>query len=287
LLKNLNDGFDKEMVDIVYTFVSQASIAIKNFRLISEAVENERYKEELKIAKEVQKSLFPQNLLVNINLEMSAFSKAADEVGGDYYDVYEISSEKLAIVLGDVSGNGTSAAFTMAQMKGVFHSLMQMDLPSDQFMDYANTALSRSLEKTIFITLALVIIDIKNKTFQFSRAGHCPALYYCKKDNKSVYLKNKGLGLGILRNQDYHKHIEKQDIPYAPGDIMILYTDGIIEATNERDEEFGYEKLNNIVDLNSHLTIKQLNDKIIEELYLFKGSKELNDDYTLLITKFI
>jgi phosphoserine phosphatase RsbU/P len=287
LLKNLNDGFDKEMVDIVYTFVSQASIAIKNFRLISEAVENERYKEELKIAKEVQKSLFPENLLVNINLEMSAFSKAADEVGGDYYDVYEINSDRLAIVLGDVSGNGTSAAFTMAQMKGVFHSLMQMDLPSDQFMNYANTSLSRSLEKTIFITLTLVIIDIKSKTFQFSRAGHCPALYYRNKDKKAIYLKNKGLGLGILRNQDYHKHIDKQVIPYEPGDIMILYTDGIIEASNGKDEEFGYERLINIVNIHSQLTIKQLNDKIIEELYLFTGSKELNDDYTLLITKFI
>jgi sigma-B regulation protein RsbU (phosphoserine phosphatase) len=287
LLKNLNDAFDKEMVDIVYTFVSQASIAIKNFRLISEAVENERYKEELKIAKAVQKSLFPENLLVNINLEMSAFSKAADEVGGDYYDVFEINNERLAIVLGDVSGNGTSAAFTMAQMKGVFHSLIQMDLPTHHFMNYANTALSRSLEKTIFITLALVIIDVKNKTFQFSRAGHCPALYYSNKNKKSIYLKNKGLGLGILRNQDYFKHIEKQEIPYEPGDIMILYTDGIIEATNEANEEFGYERLNSIVDCNCHLTIKQLNDKIIEELYLFIGSKQLSDDYTLLITKFI
>jgi phosphoserine phosphatase RsbU/P len=287
LLKNLNDGFDKEMVDIVYTFVSQASIAIKNFRLINEAVENERYKEELKIAKDVQRSLFPEHLLVNSNIEMSAFSKAADEVGGDYYDVYQMSENKMAIVVGDVSGNGTSAAFTMAQMKGVFHSLIQLDLPSDQFMAYANNALSRTLGKSIFITLTLFIVDTKNKIFQFARAGHCPPLFYSAAQKTCSYLRNKGLGLGIIRNREYSKHIEKQDLPYGPGDIMILYTDGITEAQDETQDEFGFERLSEVVLKNHHLSIKQLNDKIIEELYKFTGSRQLNDDYTLLIIKFI
>ncbi|HXA01757.1 MAG TPA: GAF domain-containing SpoIIE family protein phosphatase [Cytophagaceae bacterium] len=287
LLKNLHDGFDKEMVDIVYTFVSQASIAIKNFRLINEAVENERYKEELKIAKDVQRSLFPENLLVNSNLEMSAFSKAADEVGGDYYDVYQISEDKMAIVLGDVSGNGTSAAFTMAQMKGVFHSLIQLDIPADQFMSYANNALSRTLEKSIFITLTLFIVNIKDKIFQFARAGHCPPLFYRAADNTCSYLRNKGLGLGIIRNREYSKHIEKQDLSYGEGDIIVLYTDGITEAMDNTQGEFGFERLSEVVLSNHNLSTKHLNDKIIEELYKFTGTEQLNDDYTLLIIKFI
>ena len=155
LLKNINDGFDKGMVDIIFSFVSQASVAIKNFRLVRDALENERYKEERKIAKEVQKSLFPESLMLNINLEINAFTKAADEVGGDYYDIYKFSETKLIVVIGDVSGNGTSAAFNMAQMKGIFHSLVQLDLPADEFMNYANNALSKCLEKTSFITLSI------------------------------------------------------------------------------------------------------------------------------------
>lgn len=287
LLKNLQDGFDKEMVDIIFSFVSQASMAIKNFRLISDAIENERYKEELKIAKEVQKSLFPESLIVNIHIEMNAFSKAADEVGGDYYDVFEFSNEQLAIVIGDVSGNGTSAAFNMAQMKGVFQSLIQLGLPADHFMNYANNALGRCLEKTSFITLSLFIIDISRQAIQFARAGHCPALYFNSKTNEVVYLKSKGLGLGIIRNKSYLKHIHKQEFIYNKGDVIILYTDGIIEAHNVDNEEYGYDRLQKLLTENYSLNAKQIGEKIVEDVYSFTGTRYLNDDYSFLILKFI
>ena len=286
LLKNLEDGFDKEMVDIIFSFVSQASLAIRNFRLVNDALENERYKEELKIAKEVQKSLFPESLVLNINIEINAFTKTADEVGGDYYDIYEYSDNQVVIVIGDVSGNGTSAAFNMAQMKGVFQSLVQLGLPADSFMNYANNALSRCLEKTSFITLSLFIIDISSYTFQFARAGHCPALFYSSVTNEVFYLQSKGLGLGIIRNRDYLKHIQKKEYNYAPNDIMILYTDGIVEAHNSENEEFGFDRLKNILQNNHDLNTKQISDIIVNELYNFTGTRYLNDDYTFLVIKF-
>src|SRR5690606_6033987 len=108
-----------------------------------------------------------------------------------------------AFVMGDVSGNGTSAAFNMAQMKGVFQSLVQMDVKADEFMIYANNALSRCLEKNSFITLTMFIIDTREKKFQCARAGHCPSLYFSIKDQNAFYLNNKGLGLGIIRNNQY------------------------------------------------------------------------------------
>jgi serine phosphatase RsbU (regulator of sigma subunit) len=287
LLKNVNDGFDKEMVDIISSFVTQASIAIKNFRLIHEAVENERYKEELKIAKDVQRSLIPDNLIVNINLEMTAFYKAAAAVGGDYYDIFEVSPTKVAIVMGDVSGKGTSAAFNMAQMKGVFQSLIQMNLPSDQFMILANNALSRCLEKNSFITLTMILIDMETRNFEYARAGHCPTLFFNQNENNCYYIDSKGLGLGIIRSSLYQNHIEKQIVGYNSGDILVLYTDGILEAKNSQDEEFGLDNLKNILYLNNHLNTKQISEKIVEALYDFTGSKDLSDDHTFLIIKFI
>ena len=286
LLKNLEDGFDKEMVDIIFSFVSQASLAIRNFRLVNDALENERYKEELKIAKEVQKSLFPESLVLNINIEINAFTKTADEVGGDYYDIYEYSENQVVIVIGDVSGNGTSAAFNMAQMKGVFQSLVQLGLPADNFMNYANNALSRCLEKTSFITLSLFIIDISSHSFQFARAGHCPALFYSSVSNEVFYLQSKGLGLGIIRNKDYLKHIQKKEYNYSPGDIMVLYTDGIVEASNADGEEFGFERLKKILFDHRDLNTKQISDILVNELYNFTGTRYLNDDYTFLVIKF-
>src|SRR5690606_22870988 len=122
------EGFNKEMTKIVSTFANQAGISIENFRLMEEALQNERYKEELKIAKTVQKSLLPTNLDQDDDFEVAAFSESADEVGGDYYDTHRISARLIALIIADVSGKGTTAAFHMSQMKGIFHSLAQNDI---------------------------------------------------------------------------------------------------------------------------------------------------------------
>ncbi|MFO0508010.1 MAG: PP2C family protein-serine/threonine phosphatase, partial [bacterium] len=121
LLKELPEGFNKEMTRIVSAFANQAGISIENFRLMEEAFQNARYKEELKIAKTVQQSLLPTKLETNLDFEISAFSASADEVGGDYYDTLRINEHEVALIIADVSGKGTTAAFHMSQMKGIFH----------------------------------------------------------------------------------------------------------------------------------------------------------------------
>src|SRR5690606_30201936 len=125
LLKELPDGFNREMSRIVATFANQAGISIENFRLMEEALQNERYKEELKIAKTVQKSLLPEVLEKDDEFDIAAFSESADEVGGDYYDTLRTNDHQVALIVADVSGKGTTAAFHMSQMKGIFHSLAQ------------------------------------------------------------------------------------------------------------------------------------------------------------------
>ena len=286
LLKNISDGFDKEMVDIIFTFVSQASIAIKNFRLMEEAIQTERYKEELKIAKDVQLSLIPANVQLNMNIEISVFSKGAEDVGGDYYDVFELHQNRFAIVIGDVSGHGTSAAFNMAQMKGVFQSLISLDLPVDQFMIHANNALSRCLEKRSFITLSLFIIDTDKNHIQYARAGHCPAVILDHKFKTCSFLDGKGLGLGVSRNNTYEKYIQKNELSYSKGDSLILYTDGLVEAHNSARDEYGYERLKQIgldsIDLHS----RQIIDNIIEDVQQFTGTVQFEDDCTVLVLKF-
>ncbi|HMG94330.1 MAG TPA: SpoIIE family protein phosphatase, partial [Chryseolinea sp.] len=146
LLKELPEGFNKEMTKIVSTFSNQAGISIENFRLMEEALQNERYKEELKIAKMVQKSLLPTLLEQDKDFEIAAFSESADEVGGDYYDTLRVNEDLISIIIADVSGKGTTAAFHMSQMKGIFHSLAQRDVDPDHFMIQANQALVYCLE---------------------------------------------------------------------------------------------------------------------------------------------
>jgi len=286
LLKEVDDSFNKEMIDIINTYVNQASISIENFRLLNEALENERYKEELKIASRVQKSLLPQTLERNHEYDIAAFSMAADEVGGDYYDTYLLNETKVALIIADVSGKGTSAAFHMSQMKGIFHSLVQLDLGPREFMIQANKALSRCLEKTSFITASYFIIDTKSKIVRFTRAGHCPTLYLDGVKNETTFFKNKGLGLGILRNSSFEDYVQVNEFYYKPGDVFVLYTDGITEATNEKGEEFGYEQLRASLSKHSSLTPEKIKDGIIDDLYNFCGKRSLDDDYTMLIVKF-
>jgi serine phosphatase RsbU (regulator of sigma subunit) len=287
LLKDVTDGFNKEMLDIISSFVNQACISIENFELLSKALENERYREELKIAMRVQKSLLPQELINDENFEMFAFYESADEVGGDYYDFYKTSEDKTAVIVGDVSGKGTSAAFNMAQMKGVFHSLVQLDLNPKLFLSRANSALSSCLEKTSFITAAYYLIDSKAKTVSFSRAGHCPTLFFSHKEKEARYFKNRGLGLGIVRNESYHEYIDIHQISYKPNDLLFLYTDGIIEAKNLEGEEYGYDRLSEVVALNGDKKPEEIKTAVIENLYGFIGSEGLDDDYTILIIQFL
>ena len=286
LLKELKEGFNKEIVEITQTFVNQAGISIEGFRMMSEAIENERYKEELNIAKEVQSKLLPEVLDSNEDFEIAAFSEAADEVGGDYYDSFKISDNKVALIIGDVSGKGTSAAFHMSQVKGVFHGLAQLDLPPSEFLIKANRAISTSLDRTSFVTISYFILDRTEKKVEFARAGHCPTLYFDNEKSSASYFTNKGLGLGIVRNDSFAKYVQPRDFSYKPGDILVLYTDGITEASNFKGEEFGYDKLAEIINQHAALDADEIQTKIIETLYEFCGQTDLDDDYTTVIVKF-
>lgn len=286
LLKELPDGFNREMTRIVATYANQAGISIENFRLMEEALQNERYKEELKIAKTVQKSLLPAVLEQDQDFEVSAFSESADEVGGDYYDTLRINDHTVSLIIADVSGKGTTAAFHMSQMKGIFHSLAQECVDPNEFMLRANKALVHCLERGSFISAIFFVIDTSSKTIRYARAGHCPVLFYQRGIDSVEYFKDRGIALGMVRNKNYSDFIQSNQFSYRCGDIMVLYTDGITEARNEKGEEFGYEKLAGALKEASGKPPRQIQEHLIKILYEFSGSEHLDDDYTTVIVKF-
>jgi serine phosphatase RsbU (regulator of sigma subunit) len=286
LLKELAEGFNKEMTKIVSTFSNQAGISIENFRLMEEALQNERYKEELKIAKTVQKSLLPEVLEKDNDFDIAAFSESADEVGGDYYDTLRTSDHQVSLIVADVSGKGTTAAFHMSQMKGIFHSLAQDCIQPDEFMRRANQALVYCLERGSFISATFFIVDTTSKKVHYSRAGHCPLLYYYAEKDKAEYFKDKGIALGMVRNRSYSNFIQANQFGYQPGDIMVLYTDGVTEAKNTKGDEFGYDRLAEVLMEVKNSTPRQIQEHLIKRLYEFSGTSNINDDYTTMIVKF-
>ncbi|MGV3502227.1 MAG: PP2C family protein-serine/threonine phosphatase [Adhaeribacter sp.] len=286
LLKELEQGFDRETINVIRTFANQTVLTIENLRLADEAIQNERYKEELKIASTVQESLIPKTFPSDSWFEISCFSQAAKEVGGDFYDFLQLSEGRIAIIIGDVSGKGISAAFHMAQMKGIFHGLMQDDLEPVRFMTKANKALTHCLEKTSFITSSLYIIDYKLKGFFFARAGHCHTLYYNSMTEETFYFNTEGLGLGIIRDASYGRRIHNMHYDYNPGDVMVIYTDGILEARDENQEEYGEERLREVLAANFFLESDEIKNKIITDLNKFTGQTPIHDDQTLIVIKF-
>ncbi|GGK59750.1 PP2C family protein-serine/threonine phosphatase [Rufibacter glacialis] len=285
LLLEVEQGFDPDTVSVVQSFANQTVLTIENLRLMQESLQNERYKEELKIATLVQDRLNPKTFPADTWFDISTYSQAAKEVGGDFYDYLQLSKSRIAIIIGDVSGKGISAAFHMAQMKGIFHGLMQQDLLPDEFMVQANSALSRCLERTSFITSALYIIDYEMQGVSFARAGHCHTLYYNSMMEDTFYFQTEGLGLGIIRDPSYAKRIHRLHYDYNPNDVMVIYTDGIVEARNTRQDEYGEERLKYMLSQTYHLEAEDIKSAIINDVNDF-SSDILHDDQTLLVIKF-
>lgn len=286
LLNEVSEAFNREMVNIITTFVNQASVSLENLSLIQESIENERYKEQLKIAKNVQKSLLPKELVNNDHLTVSAYSMAADEVGGDYYDILEYRENRFGLIIGDVSGKGTSAAFQMAQMKGIFHSLANQGISPSDFNKKANLALSHCLERSSFITSTYFDINTEENILTFSRAGHCPSLFYCKNENSVDYLKCDGMGLGMVRNSSYEDYVHSNTVSYHAGDTLLLYTDGITEAKNQEEEQFGSDRLKESFTAHASKEPDQVKEGIKNDLSQFIGEMIIDDDYTLVVVQF-
>ncbi len=287
LLKTEKDGFTSENVELIGTFARMTGVAIENFRLVSKVIENERYQESLNIARKVQQKLLPSHFAGNEYFEISAFSQSGDEVGGDYYDYFQISDHRTIVVIGDVSGKGTSAAFHMAQMKGIFHSLVELHPPPHRFLALANSALSRCLDKDQFITASVFMIDNEKSVIHHARGGHCPSIYYNNHLQKAELLQNKGMGLGLLRRPDYINHVATKTHTYHPGDWLVLYTDGILEARNADGEEFGEQRLITFTDTHTSLSTAQFIESFWEYFRHFCGSSEQQDDYTLVAIRFL
>ncbi|NML67360.1 SpoIIE family protein phosphatase [Hymenobacter sp. RP-2-7] len=296
LLKMETESFEPDDLSVLHTFITQAALSLENLQLVREAQVSQRTQDELRIAALVQERLIPKQLPTDNWFEISTYAQAAKEVGGDFYDFLHLPGQKLAVLIGDVSGKGVTAAFHTAQMKGIFHALMQPNplAKSDRqrfpdphrFMVQANEALTHCLERSSFITAAFYLIDYQAGGFSFARAGHCHTLYYHSIKEEVSYFHTEGLGLGIIRNDNYGKHVKTQFWDYNPGDVMVIYTDGIVEARNAAGDEYGENRLREMLGECFYQSAEGINAYIRNDVQQFSLGQPLHDDQTLLVVKF-
>jgi phosphoserine phosphatase RsbU/P len=259
--------------------------------LLRQAAEKKRLEEELRIAREIQMSLLPQGPLVMPGLSLTALCVPAREVGGDYYDFFPMADNRLGVLIADVSGKGTSAALYMAELKGLVLSLSQIHASPRDLLIAANRIIANNLDARSFITMTYAVIDLDAARMTYARAGHTPMMYlpgpsYGQARAVQV-LAPDGLVLGLkIDNGEMFEHLlVEESIPMHPGDLYVLFTDGITEAMDAADDCFGEPRLAQILATHAALPSDQLRERVLREIEAFVGGAPQHDDMTMILLK--
>lgn len=275
----------KDDFDFMTSIISHISIAIENAFLYEELAEQERMRHELNIARNIQLASLPQSLPHISGLDVSGISIPAHEVGGDFYDFYNGNGNDLTVVVGDVSGKGTSAALYMSKVQGILRTLNEFNLnPKDLFVR-TNRLLYKNIESNSFITAIGAHFNYEKREILLSRAGHLPLIKYSSKTRCIEHIVTPGIGLGLANEEVFDNSIDEKKYDFEKGDIFLFLSDGLTDARNMQMEEFGFDRLSEIILDNTDKTSKYLCDEIIREVKEYAGDSGQFDDITAVIVK--
>ncbi len=251
---------------------------------VEELAQEERIKQELQIAREVQQSFLPIQKPDVKKIDLAAICKPAYETGGDYYDFIKLDENRLAVTIGDVSGKGFQAAFYMTFIKGILHSLChEIDSPAE-ILKRVNRLFYNNAQRGTFISLVYGIIDLKKKTFRFARAGHNPILSIGNNKANVEELKPQGIGIGLSKD-DFDKHLKEVELPIGNDHVLVLYTDGIVEALSESETFYGSKRLNKMIQRHAGKSAKEILDLLAQDVNSFIGNAKQHDDMTIMVIK--
>jgi len=238
---------------------------------------------DLKLAQEIQQKLQPETIPVKKEVEISGLQIPCKEIGGDYYDVIDLSDRKLAVLIADVSGKGISGALVMSNFQSVVHGLAPKILSPSRLFPELNLAVSKIVTAGRFVTFFYGILDLATQKFTYCNAGHTYPIL-CRANGKISELTEGGLFLGPFPQATW----QDSEVQLKSGDFLILYTDGITEAAYKKsDEQFGEERLTRFLEKNLTQRPEQINQQLVKTLVSFTGSEQFEDDVTLLTLKIL
>lgn len=279
-------GYDPDEKMFLRTLCHQGGMAIRNSFLLQELTEKERIKREIEIARAVQMNLLPSQEPSMPGLRIAGLCIPAMEVGGDYYDYFVIDKNRIAIVVADVSGKGASAAFYMAEIKGMMTSLANLISSPKELLCNLNKNLNKNIDRRIFTTMIYGVLNVKTREFVFVRAGHNAVVVRRAGRPRDVdALIPQGMGLGLVGDAVFRQNAEETKIRLESGDMLVLYTDGISEAMNSRREEFGEERLYELIADNHVADTQDMQQKIMQSVNEFVQDAKQHDDITMVIAQ--
>jgi sigma-B regulation protein RsbU (phosphoserine phosphatase) len=259
---------------------TQSAQVLENARLLEEEKTLMVMREEMRMATDIQINLMPKEQPVYDGYDIAGKNIPAKEVGGDYYDFIPLKGDqhRLAFCLGDVTGKGLPAALLMSNIQATIRSQALITGSPKDNMGNANTLMFQSTSSEKFITMFYGILDTQHHTLTYCNAGHDnPFLFSANPEPNR--LDKGGVVLGFVPQYPY----EEETIALAPGDRLVIYSDGVTEAKNEADEEFGEERLQQVILENKNLSANELTNKIISTVMKFAGSVPQGDDITVVV----
>lgn len=248
--------------------------------------EKQRLDDELRIAHEIQTSLLPDRPPSYDGLTIADLCVPAREVGGDYYDFFELGPRQFGVLVADVSGKGTSAALYMAELKGLMLALSHEERSPKKLLTRVNHLLADHLDNRSFITMTYGVVDLDARTLTHARAGHTPLIVVSGGSAEVIVPNGMVLGLRLPGASDrFESLLEEHTLPLQAGDVIVFYTDGITEAMNVGGDLFGDAALAHVVSSHGHLDATGVRERVLRDVRAFVGEAEPHDDMTMVIVK--
>ncbi len=283
--KQAETAFSREDVELLQYLATQMTSAFEVIALYDGVKEREHLKREFEIARRIQLSSLPNEVPVFPGLDIAVSSTPAYEVGGDFYDL-TVAHPHLTIFIGDVSGKGTSAALHLSRIQGMIRVIQSFTTTLWELFVRLNNQAMDQLDRSSFVTLSALRIDLLNRTATFVRAGHLPMLHYRALTHDVVHHQPQGLGIG-LDDRMLGQSLEEHALSPDPGDILVLMTDGITEAENPDREQFGIDPITAILRAHAEESAEAIKTRILEDIAAFGSGHPIHDDMTLVIVKFV
>ncbi len=278
-----SDGAPYQETDktLLQLFANQAAIVIENAQLYALRMDKARLDGELNAARQVQANLIPTDAPHLANYQLAAMWEPARKVSGDFYDFIPLADGRMGIVIADVSDKGMAAALFMATARSILRASADVGGTISEIIERANRALERDATGGMFVTVFFAILDPHTHHFSYVNAGHNNPYWIHASNATMLELKGNNLAMGILDAFSYRS----EDIELARGDVILFYTDGVTEATDEQEELFGEERLRRVLQENGNGTARHLLRVLDENVRAFTGAFPQSDDITVVALK--
>ncbi len=281
----MSAAFTPSEFTVFKSISEQSAFALYNAIIYSEANEKKRLDHDLQIARDIQRILLPSEAPATEGFQIAGINIPARQVSGDYFDYIQVEADRLGVVIADVSGKGVPASLIMAICRSALRAEARGSLSPADVLRKVNRQLYPDIKEDMFISMAYVILDRKNSSLTLSRGGHDAPLLYRAATGEVTTLKPPGMALGIDSGSVFDRVAADVSVPLAPGDCLILYTDGITEALDAKGDEFGPERMVRSVQASAPAGAQEVIARLTADVRAFAGGHPQNDDITLIVVR--